>query len=535
MDISENNVKNVALKYNVYGMEKEEGATETVASNYFLSWIGIVNTVDDEYDELGRVSAVIDSTDNYHIYDFVALPAYNISLIDDYKMFLIRYGALATSLHGADGGASGDYNETSYGAYFRRNGSAELPDHVVTLVGWNDTYSKDNFIDKPSGDGAWIIKNSWGSDWADNGYYYVSYYDDIFASINPYGAIGYIINNEHNYEKIYQYTFSGDIAFRNRTRDKNLTPEEESELLKKGLEVYVNYFYSLDYPTASYATIYESIDNDLIAAVGTYFDKSGVNYSITISVNDKIVHNQEGKSSWSGYETIKLTKYIPIKEGDIFKINITSDAVPISKSRLKVKEGMNIANINNSIWQAINDIDGNIAGIKVYTIPDNTSTENQSTINTTQKAQYEINKITPANNKLYIKTDKQKLIREKINKEKILYTIIHDGLKTYTKNVLTLNTIMQIFNQDFTNGHLLVYIDDKLVFNDTTTDNISQVILEIIDNLLGNHEIKIIFTNQENQTNTYTDNITIKKKRIFPSHLTFLKIYKCFVKKLQHI
>ena len=74
--------------------------------------------------------------------------------------------------------------------------------HAVCIVGWDDNYSADHFNEghRPPGDGAWIVKNSWGSetDWYDNGtggtinkngwgvkneqgqhtgYFYLSYYD----------------------------------------------------------------------------------------------------------------------------------------------------------------------------------------------------------------------------------------------------------------------------------------------------------------------------------------------------------------------
>ena len=74
--------------------------------------------------------------------------------------------------------------------------------HVVCIVGWDDTYSRENFNEGhlPEGDGAWIVKNSWGSEteyatrddgtpigkaaWGirdeegkATGYFYLSYYD----------------------------------------------------------------------------------------------------------------------------------------------------------------------------------------------------------------------------------------------------------------------------------------------------------------------------------------------------------------------
>ena len=80
-------------------------------------------------------------------------------------------------------------------------------DHCVCVVGWDDNYSKDNFRDgcRPPEDGAWIIKNSWGSesdagpddlgnivnknsygaknsDGKCTGYFYLSYYDRTIYS-----------------------------------------------------------------------------------------------------------------------------------------------------------------------------------------------------------------------------------------------------------------------------------------------------------------------------------------------------------------
>ena len=45
------------------------------------------------------------------------------------------------------------------------------------IIGWDDHYSRDNFNQPPEGDGAFICANSWGGEFGDDGYFYVSYYD----------------------------------------------------------------------------------------------------------------------------------------------------------------------------------------------------------------------------------------------------------------------------------------------------------------------------------------------------------------------
>ena len=56
------------------------------------------------------------------------------------------------------------------------------PDHAVDIVGWDDDYSASNFSTPPPGNGAFIVRNSWGTHWGDKGYFHVSYYDTCFAT-----------------------------------------------------------------------------------------------------------------------------------------------------------------------------------------------------------------------------------------------------------------------------------------------------------------------------------------------------------------
>lgn len=78
-------------------------------------------------------------------------------------------------------------------------------DHAITIIGWDDNYSKENFVSKngvkPQHDGAYIALNSWGSNWGENGYFYISY-DDYDVERNMSGIISTSFDNAYKINDI---------------------------------------------------------------------------------------------------------------------------------------------------------------------------------------------------------------------------------------------------------------------------------------------------------------------------------------------
>ena len=70
------------------------------------------------------------------------------------------------------------YNGTTKSYCYTGTGD---PNHDVVIVGWDDDYAASNFSPRRAGNGAFIVRNSWGSGWGASGYFYVSYYDTRFA------------------------------------------------------------------------------------------------------------------------------------------------------------------------------------------------------------------------------------------------------------------------------------------------------------------------------------------------------------------
>ena len=106
------------------------------------------------------------------------------------KQQIQNYGSVYASLHGgeSDSGETNCYNPNTYAKYCD-DLSTHKANHAVSIIGWDDDYSKDNFLEnhKPKSNGAWIVRNSWGEDYGDKGTCYVSYED---ANISSHGMQG---------------------------------------------------------------------------------------------------------------------------------------------------------------------------------------------------------------------------------------------------------------------------------------------------------------------------------------------------------
>ena len=354
-NVSMNNMKTV-MKYSPYGaMEVFEGGANLASVGYLLSWLGAIPYGVDTYDELGKITMPITTGNDIHVQDVIFVPNNEIPNGTQIKLAILKYGSLDVSFFGQ---SSFDeevpyYNPKTYAQY------VDVPEganHEVSIIGWDDNFPKEKFLITPPGNGAWIIKNSYGAEWGDNGVVYVSYYDKSLLAyelgkVTDYAAAA-IIENTVPYNKNYQY----DITWLSNFEQSN--------------------------GTISYMNAFEALDDDLIAAVGTYFNESGVNYTVKIFVNDELKLTQEGVSPYVGYHTIKLDSYIPVKQGDVFKAEITSNWVPyllLEDTRVHYVQNISYVSFDGKTWKDAYDL-GYIACLKVYTVADDSKIINNKDI-----------------------------------------------------------------------------------------------------------------------------------------------------------
>ncbi|MBU8923057.1 MAG: hypothetical protein KOO63_14660 [Bacteroidales bacterium] len=99
------------------------------------------------------------------------------------------YGPIYVSMY-ASFPAFNSYDGTTCLVY----AGTEDPNHAVVIVGWDD--------DMCGGSGAWIVKNSWGTAWGDNGYFYIQY-ENARIGENANVITGY--KNYDPNETIYYY------------------------------------------------------------------------------------------------------------------------------------------------------------------------------------------------------------------------------------------------------------------------------------------------------------------------------------------
>ena len=141
---------------------------------------------------------------NLKIYDDSEVKAFRNAI----KNHIVKYGGISAVTAGNEIKYYSNQSEPSKSVAYFCNDSSIIRDHAVTIVGWDDNYSKDNFTGsaKPTSNGAYICLNTYGKDNFNNGYLYISYEDSLIETY----LYGIKSVTTVDYNQIYQYNPNGE-------------------------------------------------------------------------------------------------------------------------------------------------------------------------------------------------------------------------------------------------------------------------------------------------------------------------------------
>lgn len=280
------------------------GGGNLYMSLFYLSSLGaLVKEEKAPFDQYVSQGVKLDDTMAYDA-DLLMKNGYMLSTeekqIQDFKQAIVEYGAVAVQFRAGD-----QFKNELTGAYYcNLTGS----NHAAVIVGWDDTYSRENFREscRPSSDGAWIIKNSYGTSNGRDGYNYLSYED---KGINYPIAMELMepdtYDNNYHYDGCFDASGGSVINVESGGQVANVFQAHASTIgYDESLEAVSIALKSTDVRYKLY--IYKNLE----------IDESGV----VKPSSGELMLIQEGQTGRAGVYTIPLEQSVCLSAGDTFSI-----------------------------------------------------------------------------------------------------------------------------------------------------------------------------------------------------------------------
>ncbi|MBQ5989933.1 MAG: hypothetical protein IJL67_10605 [Oscillospiraceae bacterium] len=279
------------------------GGHVSYAAASYARWFGPVKEAILPYSsKKEEIDPALQNRQDYFVTDMSILNPYTLKETDKDDMVRFSDDEIKQMLYDGNSVAvnicyENTYNEETFAQYDPSGGQTN---HGVLIVGWDDNYSSRNFLYSPPRDGAWIVKNSWGNDWGDNGYFYVSYYDKSIADaccLKAEKTGRYQTNYQHD-ELFCTAAISPDRTSRNSGYMANIFTAQKDEFITG---------------TGFYTT-----DNNAEYEITVYTDLKDLN-DPTSGVPNKV---QCGTEKYAGYHTIALDDPVKVSKGEKFAVAV---------------------------------------------------------------------------------------------------------------------------------------------------------------------------------------------------------------------
>lgn len=179
--------------------------------------------------------------------------------------------------------------------------------HEVTVVGWDDNFPAAYFGTPAAGNGAWLCRNSQGTGWGDEGYFWLSYYDAVLRKST---AAVFDFGSASNYDNNYQYD---GITINSHISQSNVR---------------------------SYANVFTAKANDggyeQLQAVATYTYYPGVTFEMKVYTDlsdpakpdsGTLAASESGTFTYAGFHSIELDEGVDLYEGETFSVVFTVGSI----------------------------------------------------------------------------------------------------------------------------------------------------------------------------------------------------------------
>ena len=302
----------------------DAGGTVFIVTNLWSQWKGPISEeklehvdinlfLDDEY-AAGFYEMADYHLENAYLFDFNE-DGTNRDIINNLvKQFL--YDGHAVDVSYSTKGYSYSTNAThSYT-------DPRLANHSVTIVGWDDNFTASNF---GGNTGAWLVKNSWGTHFGDNGYFWISYDDTSLCEFAVFE-----LDENTNYATNYQH--DSFVPTQTMSADDDISINQPSYM----------------------ANIFTAEETQQIEAISTYINNPGTEYEITIYTDVKDMSDPcsgtasavtKGTSDLTGYLTIELDENVIVDKDECFAVVVslycedTKFVLPLETCMVLEKDG----------------------------------------------------------------------------------------------------------------------------------------------------------------------------------------------------